>query len=512
VPSPPPNILLIMADQLAAPALPAYGHRLVKAPHIDRLAERGVLFEQAYCNSPLCAPSRCSMMAGRLPSRIGAYDNASEFPAAVPTVAHGLRAAGYRTCLAGKMHFVGPDQLHGFEERLTTDVYPSDFGWTPNWDAPEERIDWWYHNMLSVKQAGVAAATNQLDYDDEVGFCALRFLGHHARIADPRPFFLTVSFTHPHDPYAIRQDYWDRYQGIEIDLPRVPALAPERIDAHSRRLARVAAMSEVAITEDDVRRARRAYYGAISYVDDWVGRLLGTLATFGLAEDTVVLLTSDHGDLLGERGLWYKMCFFEWAVRVPLIVAAPGRFAPRRVRTPVSLVDLMPTLLELAGTEAGLTSEHDGASLAPALQGADLGERAVLGEYLAEGALAPIFMIRRGPWKLVWSEPDPPLLYDLETDPLELDNLAERPGHAARLRELEAEVRRLWDPAGLRAAILESQRSRRLAFGALMTGRHTAWDYQPPRDSSREYMRNHLDLNEVEHGRRFPPPNEPDGS
>jgi choline-sulfatase len=506
VPSPQPNILLIMADQLAAPALPDYGHPVVQAPHIGALAAQGVLFEQAYCNSPLCAPSRCSMMAGRLPSGIGAYDNASEFPAAVPTVSHGLRAAGYRTCLAGKMHFVGPDQLHGFEERLTTDVYPSDFGWTPNWDAPEERIDWWYHNMLSVKQAGVAAASNQQDFDDEVGFCAQRFLADHPRSADRRPFFLTVSFTHPHDPYAIRQRYWDRYVEVEIDPPRVPPIPPERLDAHSRRLVRVSAMEAIEITPEDVRRARRAYYGAISYLDDWVGRLVATLGEFRLADDTVVLFTSDHGDLLGERGLWYKMCFFEWAVRVPLIVSAPGRFPRRRVATPVSLVDLLPTLLELAGAGEIAAIEPDGASLLPALEGRDPGERTVLGEYLAEGALAPIFMIRRGVWKFVGSEPDPPLLYDLERDPLELENLAARPEHAATLSAFEAEVHSRWDPAGLRAAILGSQRARRLAFGALMTGRHTAWDYQPPRDAAREYMRNHLDLNEVERRRRFPPP------
>src|ERR671918_573502 len=125
-----PNILVIMADQLAAPALPCYGPPVVKAPHMVRLAEAGVLFENAYCNSPLCAPSRASMMTGRLPSRIGAYDNASEFAASVATIAHGLRAHRYWTCLSGKMHFVGPDQLHGFEERLTPDIYPADFAWT----------------------------------------------------------------------------------------------------------------------------------------------------------------------------------------------------------------------------------------------------------------------------------------------------------------------------------------------------------------------------------------------
>ncbi len=117
-----PNILFILTDQLAGPALPCYGHPVVKAPNITRLAEEGIIFDSAYCNSPLCAPSRASLMTGQLPSRIGAYDNAAQFPADVPTFTHYLRALGYRTCLSGKMHFVGPDQLHGFEERLTTDI------------------------------------------------------------------------------------------------------------------------------------------------------------------------------------------------------------------------------------------------------------------------------------------------------------------------------------------------------------------------------------------------------
>src|SRR5688572_10053923 len=138
-----------MADQVAGPALAFDPHSTALTPHLSSLAQSGVVFDNAYCSSPLCAPSRFSFMAGQLPSRIGAYDNAAEFAASVPTLAHYLRAAGYRTILCGKMHFVGPDQLHGFEERLTTDIYPSDFGWTPDWDQPAERLSW-YHNMLSV--------------------------------------------------------------------------------------------------------------------------------------------------------------------------------------------------------------------------------------------------------------------------------------------------------------------------------------------------------------------------
>ncbi len=199
-----PNILILMADQLAAGALPAYGNRVARTPAIDALAERSVVFDAAYCNAPLCAPSRAVFLSGRLPSMTGAYDNAAEFAADTPTFAHHLRLSGYRTILAGKMHFCGPDQLHGFEERLTTDIYPADFGWTPDWQHPEARPDW-YHTMDSVTQAGPCVRTNQTDFDEEVVFNARRKLFDIARGADRRPFCLTVSLTHPHDPFVIPQ-------------------------------------------------------------------------------------------------------------------------------------------------------------------------------------------------------------------------------------------------------------------------------------------------------------------
>src|ERR1700677_4208742 len=189
-----PNVLILMADQLTARALPAYGNRVAKTPHIDALAESGVVFDSFYCNSPLCAPSRFSFLSGRQVSAIGAYDNAAEFPSQVPTFAHYLRDAGYQTVLSGKMHFCGADQLHGFEERLTTDIYPADYGWTPDWDRPHERPSW-YHDMSSVTQAGLCVRTNQLDFDDEAAFAAEREIYDKARGIDPRPLLLVASFT-----------------------------------------------------------------------------------------------------------------------------------------------------------------------------------------------------------------------------------------------------------------------------------------------------------------------------
>ena len=167
-----PDILIIMADQLVPSALPFHGHPVTRAPALSWLAESGVVFDAAYTASPLCAPARASFLTGLLPSRAGAYDNAAQFSSEIPTFAHYLRRAGYRTVLAGKMHLCGPDQLHGFEERLTTDIYPADFGWTPDWTKPDERIDWWYHNLSSVTAAGTAEMTNQIEFDDEVAFHA----------------------------------------------------------------------------------------------------------------------------------------------------------------------------------------------------------------------------------------------------------------------------------------------------------------------------------------------------
>jgi choline-sulfatase len=501
-PNTPPNILFVMADQLSAPFLRCYGGDTAITPNIDRLAESGMVFETAYSNSPLCAPARFSMMSGRLNSKIGAYDNASEFASSVPTFAHYLRAAGYQTSLIGKMHFVGPDQLHGFEERLTTDIYPADFGWTPNWQDPDGRFDWWFHNMDSVTNAGVADVSNQLDYDDEVGFRAVRKLRDLARTTDRRPWCVTVSFTHPHDPYVARPEFWDLYDGVEIPLPTTPAIADSDLDPHSRRLRHVIGADVTDVSDEQIRAARRAYLANISYVDRWIGELLTTLDRHGMSDDTIVVFTADHGDMLGERGLWYKMNFFEHSARVPLIINSPRLFAPDRLSTPATLVDIAPTLVGFAGVDPA--PQFDGASLVSFVSRPDPG-RTVVGEYLGEGAIAPIFMIRRDRWKFVWSEPDPPQLYDLDADPTEIVNLAKSGDHvdqAETVAAFTAEVFERWDPAVIDQQVRDNQRARADVDRALRQGRFHAWDFQPMSDATEQYMRNHLDLNDVEAGRR----------
>jgi choline-sulfatase len=259
------------------------------------------------------------------------------------------------------------------------------------------------------------------------------------------------------------------------------------------------------ITTTQVRDARRAYYGALSYVDDQIGALMATLRQARLDQNTVILLLADHGDMLGERGLWYKMSFYEPACRIPLIVHAPGRFAARRVHDPASLLDILPTLVELArpGQAARYAAPRDGHSLLPALVGRGAASE-VIGEYLAEGAIAPVIMIRRGDYKFIHCPVDPDQLYDLTRDPHELTNLAGRAQQATRVADFRAEVARRWNLPEVHAAVLASQQRRHFTYTALRQGRYTPWDFQPLRDASRLYIRNDQELNDLEAMARFP--------
>jgi choline-sulfatase len=469
---------------------------VVHAPVLSALADGGVVFDAAYCASPLCAPSRAALMCGRRASALGVFDNAAELRASVPTLAHWLRAAGYRTCLAGKMHFVGPDQLHGFERRLTTDVYPATLDWTPDWSREvADRLPW-YHSAEAVLTPGRTVASMQTDYDDEVAFHAVRFVHELARsrAGSRDPFFLTVSFTNPHDPWEVPPRYWDLYDPASISLPAVPLIPFEEADPHSQRLRQMSAIDDVALTDEQILLARHAYYAAISYVDERIGMVLEALRSTGLDEGTIVVFTADHGEFLGERGLWYKMSFLEPSARVPLLASGPGLAAGGRVDVPVSLIDLAPTVLELAGVSAGGVP-LDGESLAGSLAGdSSTGHGPVVCEYHAEGVNAPAAMIRAGRHKLIVCHGDPDQLFDLESDPLELSNLALDPEHGGLVDALRSELAARLDLSEIERTVLESQRERRVVVAGLSRGDVAAWDYQPFVDASTQYVRTREDL------------------
>ncbi len=485
------NIILLMADQLTPFALPCHGHPVVHAPALSRLAAQGVVFDAAYCNFPICAPSRASLLAGRLPHAMDVFDNASEFPAEIPTLAHYLRAGGYRTILAGKMHFVGPDQLHGYDERLTTDIYPADFLWVPDWSkGPGYRPTG--VGMGHVVDAGPCVRNMQIDYDEETAHAAVQKIYDLAR-ERTAPFFLTVSFTHPHPPFVARQQEWDRYADTDIDAPRVPAIPYAELDPHSQWLYVAHGQDRHTVTPEHVRNARRAYYAMVSYVDAKIGEVLAALDATGLADDSVIVFCADHGEMLGERGMWYKQTFYEPSVRVPLVVRAPG-VAPGRRSQVCSLVDLLPTFLDVAAqgqTPVAPVDALAGHSLWPLLRGEvrDWPDEAI-SEYSSEGVMAPSRMVRRGPWKYVFTRGLPPRLFHLVDDPLELHDRAGQADVADIERDLRERALSAWDPDAVDARIRASQRRRLfLREVALRTGAFPPWNYEARRGDAQRFVR-----------------------
>jgi choline-sulfatase len=505
------NILILMVDQLSGEFFTDGPTDFLHAPNLKKLAQRSTKFNNTYCASPLCSPARASFMTGNLPSLTGVYDNAAEFPSSLPTFAHSLRSLGYRTILSGKMHFVGADQLHGYEERLTTDIYPADFGWTPDWGKPEERVDWWYHNMGSVTGAGVAATSNQLEYDDEVAYHAKLKLHQLARQKqDGKPFCLTVSFTHPHDPYVTRQKYWDLYDDVELPELNVKKIKFEQQDPHSQRLYKAVDHENFEETDQDVAAARHAYFANISYLDEKIGEILAVLEECEFGDDTIIVFCADHGDMLGERGLWYKMSFFEGSMKVPFFVSTPRSLEAaepnlaQSINQPVSIMDLAPTLVEMAGGQPSDCAAVDGRSLVSAINANQSPELPVYAEYVGEGSIDPMLMIRHQQWKFNFCEVDPPQLFNLQDDPFEQTNLADDPAHKDLVQEFTLKIHQRWDVARFRQQVTSSQQQRLAVYDGLTKGKFSAWDFQPIQDASNRYMRNHLDLNQVEAGSRFP--------
>jgi len=493
------NILIVQADQLAARALSVYGNKVCKTPFLNEVARNGTVFTHSYANYPLCGPSRASMMSGLLPFQGGFYDNGTEYPSTIPSFAHYLRMLGYQTCLSGKMHFIGPDQLHGFEERLTPDIYPADFNWMSNWTLDDQetvadRLLAAQGEVQGVKNSGIYERTVQLDYDEEVVFKACRKIHDYARSDDTRPFCLVTSMTHPHDPFAVPRAYWDRYDHADIDMPVIPRDGPDNLDAHSRRLYEHIGVEAADMSDAEVRIARHAYYAAISFIDDQLGKLIEALEVSGQRENTAIVFVSDHGEALGERGLWFKRSFYDVALNVPMIVSVPEMEQVPVCESNASLVDLLPTLVDLADPETGLekiATQHSGKSLVPFLKGKTVPphEDIVFCEMAGDGLTRPAVAILRGRMKYIHCDTDPALMFDRDVDPHEQTNLIGDPDYAETEDWFRTTIAATWDFERITAEVLECQRRRRVVENAHAKGKTPSWDYDQVIPGVTQYFR-----------------------
>jgi len=331
---------------------------------------------------------------------------------------------------------------------------------------------------------------------DSKGFVrALEMLRGLARRRGPdkeQPWFMCVSYTHPHDPYVNLQEYWDRFEGRQIAMPEAPpaGYVPHVMDVWTNSYHGV---DSVDPSPDDVYRARRGYYASTAYIDDKFGELFGELERLRQLEDTLVVVTADHGDMCGERGMWFKRTVREWAARVPLIVAGAGVPAGTRVPQNVSLIDLYPTMLDVAGLQPGegFTHRLDGHSLAPFLRGQPAPEwpDVAIVENFGEATIAPIRALAKGRFKFIYVHGQPDQLYDLEADPHEWHDLASDPAYADVTRDLRARLMHDWDPDKADLLIRESQHRRAFLKDALFQGKYTTWDFQPFVDAGRQYVR-----------------------
>ncbi|WP_309084623.1 sulfatase-like hydrolase/transferase [Chelativorans sp.] len=465
-----PDIVLILSDEHAPHFSSIYGNDFVATPNLARLAGEGMTFDAAYCSSPLCVPSRMSFMTGRYPSRIGCFDNGSPLPSDIPTLAHVLSACGYETVLIGKMHFIGPDQLHGFERRPVDDARVCGNAIeAPDWSEPLATIS---DARSRLTTAGIGH-TPHLEQDEDVLHHALQFIEERAAAGpERRPVFLCISFNAPHFPLKVPEHYFARYKHANIPLPQVTRDELDAQHPFHKRLRRYFDIEEV--DEAVVAKARAAYFGLVAHLDDMIGAILNAMdgaAPRGF--DPLLCYASDHGEMLGEHGLWWKCCLFEESVRVPLIIRWPGVVeGGERCAVPVSLLDLSVTFADLAGASQkpatrAFVEEADGESLKPTLAGGTIRpERAVVSEYLAHAAERPIRMIRQGSWKYVYYHGEPDELFHLDDDPRERTNLAERPDLAGMKAALRGLLLEGWSPDELDRRIRQSQRERRLIAAA----------------------------------------------
>ncbi len=441
------NVLIIMSDQHSKRQLGCYGDGLVRTPNLDRLARDGMLFENAYTPSPLCVPARSSFMTSRTPTNNRVWTNQQVLSSGIPTWAHSLGAGGYETALLGRMHFVGPDQRHGFEKRPLGE-YMAHLPGASMLGAPMFKkipSSTTGQDRIALEMAGYGA-TSYHRCDEMVTDAACLYLNEMAAGSDERPFAAVVGFMMPHSPYFADKELFDYYyERVDVPQPTPEELArePEPIKTF-KRLRRL----DEPLSAERIRVARAAYYGMCEFVDQQTGRILEMLDTTGLAENTLVIYTTDHGEMAGAHGCWWKSNYYEQSVGIPLIARLPGVVAAG-IRNPAicNTIDLGPTLIEMTGADT--LPQSDGSSLWKEL----LGERddtrpdETFSEFLGRWGDAPSRMVRRGAWKLYKYGGDAaPALFNLEDDPEEMNDLGSDPQHEAIRDELLQRVYDGWDP------------------------------------------------------------------
>lgn len=437
-----PNIVFILSDQHNAGIAGFAGDPHVKTPCLDTLARQGTVLENCYCNSPLCVPSRASMLTGRLPGKTGVYNNMQSLRSDEPTLAHSLAAGGYETVLAGRMHFTGYDQRHGFEKRLVGDI-------TPTFPRPMRQAEVYGflkgtpdQSRASIEKSGPGDSA-VLHFDADVCSATCSFLSERR---DDRPLFITVGFYGPHCPFVAPKDLYEYYMRC---LPQVePADKEEYRSMHPAMQSWIDRRGVCRVSQEELRRVRAAYYGMVTYLDHLAGQVIDAAYRYLGREDTLLIYGSDHGEALGAHGLFWKSNFYESSVKVPFIASFPGTIPNgKHLGEPVSLVDLASTLLDY-GQSAQLP-DQDGDSLRVLLEtgsAADIANRPLISQLIDIKGDRPSVMVRKGRYKMIsHCGHEAVQLFDLERDPAEQYDLGTQAAYTQVIGDLKSVLDLYWN-------------------------------------------------------------------
>ena len=459
----PANLLIIMDDEHNKKFFGCYGHPQAKTPNIDRLASEGVLFANAYTNSPICVPARASLATGRYVNDIGYWDNAIAYEGRIPGWGHRLQDAGHPVTSVGKLHYRFEEDPTGFDEQVIPMHIADGKGDLMGSLRPDVPVR--YQSRKYADEVGPGHSP-YIDYDRDIAARAADWLKQQKGKPADKPWVLFVSFICPHFPLIAPQEYFDLYPLDEIALPK-PADTDYQQSHPWWKAFRSSYIIDESFTDDEHRRvAIAAYLGLCTFTDDNIGEVLKALDVSGQADDTRIAFFSDHGDNLGARGLWGKSNMYEESAGIPLILNGPDLPKGRVVTTPVSLVDMHPTILEGAGVPPHADdADLPGTSLLQTANAPDDPERVIFSEYHGAASTSACYMLRKGRYKYVNYTHYQPELFDLEDDPEELNNLSGDPSYASLLDEFEAILHTFVDPQAVDARAKADQEKLVEAYG-----------------------------------------------
>ncbi|MCP4328055.1 MAG: sulfatase-like hydrolase/transferase [Alphaproteobacteria bacterium] len=469
------NLLILVADEFARSCLGCAGHPVIQSPHLDALAARGTRFTRAYCNSPICVPARAVIQTGRYVHQSGHWDSAHPYRGKPEGWAHALRHRDVDAVSVGKLHFGSSRDDNGFSPEILPLHVADGVGWMPALlrdplpDFPAAR------ELAAEVGPG---ETEYHRYDRDVRDAACSWLDHRGR-ENPRPWALFVSFASPHYPLVAPHRFFDLYRDRELGEP-IPSGGQDATHPVLRKLIGFFDYDRH-FTAERRRLARASYFALISFVDELIGDVLSALGDSGFADDTTVLFLSDHGEMLGDLGIWTKQVMYEGSVGIPLILAGPGTPGGHVSHTPVSLIDIYPTTFDAVLGEVPET-ELPGQSLISLAGAADDHDRVVFSEYHDGGSPTGMFMVRKGHWKLVHYAGARPQLFNLDTDRDELRDLADDPGTASTLAEMERTLCGICDPAEVNARAFADQAALIAEYGgeqALRRRSDLSFNYTP---------------------------------